>query len=193
MTEHAPMLKALVEGERVSERDFDLIYPKSARKYSRACWTPLAAALQAAALLVERPGARVLDVGSGGGKLCLVGALTTLGLFTGVEREADLVEIAKGVSQRYGVARSRYLHGDAMSLDWAEFDALYFFNPFVNSVENEAEFMRVIPAVQQKLAALRPKTRVVTYHGFGGQMPSGYREWSATIVGPGLLQLWVRE
>ena len=58
------MLKSLAAGVKVAEREFDLIFPKEARKASRTHWTPLAAALRAVELLAHRPGARVLGARS---------------------------------------------------------------------------------------------------------------------------------
>ena len=43
-------------------------------------WTPVHVARRAAQFLVTGPETRVLDVGSGPGKFCLVGALATQGI-----------------------------------------------------------------------------------------------------------------
>lgn len=197
-------LRAIAAGERVAERDFDLIFPPPARKLARTHWTPLAAALRAAALLVERPGARVLDVGSGAGKLCLVGALTTTGSFTGIERDAELVKVARRIVHEHRIQRVRYVEGDALAADWTTFDAIYLFNPFANDVKlvgeklsdrpaAEDDFIDLVRRTEAKLAALPSGTRVVTYHGFGGTMPEGLIERHAEVVGPGVLQVWDRE
>jgi SAM-dependent methyltransferase len=198
------ILRAVAAGERVAERDFDLIFPPLVRKLARTHWTPLAAALRATALLAEKPGARVLDVGSGAGKLCLVGALTTTGSFTGIEKDAELVNVARQIVRQHGVQRIRYVEGDALAADWTAFDAIYLFNPFANDVGvvgdkltnrsvREEDFIRLVRTTEEKLAALRPGTRVVTYHGFGGTMPAGMIEHHAEVVGPGVLQVWARE
>ena len=65
---------------------FDLVYPREIRELSDRHWTPVEVARKAAVFLVREPGTRVLDIGCGPGKFCIVGALATDGRFTGVEQ-----------------------------------------------------------------------------------------------------------
>ena len=194
-------LKDLAAGDHVSERDFDLIFPPLVRKLSRVHWTPLAAAQRAAQLLVQAPDDKVLDIGSGAGKLCIVGALTTRGGFTGVEKDRELVRIAKQISRDHKIERVRFVHGDAFGLDWSEYGALYLFNPFANDIAikkdslqhvtvREETYVQLVSQTISKLAGLPAGTRIVTYHGFGGEMPPNVVQEAAEIVGPGVLQLW---
>lgn len=146
----------------------------------------------------------MLDVGSGAGKLCLVGSLTTTGVFTGIEKDADLVKVARQIVRQHGIQRVHYVEGDALAADWTAFDAIYLFNPFANDVGvvgerltnrpvSEEDFLRLVRKTEEKLATLRSGTRVITYHGFGGTMPAGMAEHHAEVIGPGVLQVWVRE
>jgi SAM-dependent methyltransferase len=194
-------LKNLSVGNRVSERDFDLIFPPLVRKLSRAHWTPLAAAQRAVQLLVKSPGDKVLDIGSGAGKLCIVGALTTKGVFTGVEKDAELVRVAKQIVRQHKIERVRYVHGDAMAQDWGTFQALYLFNPFANATQIKKDSLTNVPVPEEifvelvkkttmKMAGLPVGMRIVTYHGFGAEMPPNVIQEAAEIVGPGVLQLW---
>ena len=194
-------LKDLSVGGKVSERDFDLIFPPLLRKLSRVHWTPLQAAQRAVQLLVESPGDKVLDVGSGAGKLCIVGALTTKGVFTGVEKDEELVRVAKQIARQHKIERVRYVHGDALSQDWGAFQALYLFNPFANATQikkdslsnvpvPEEVFVELVKKTTMKLAGLPAGVRIVTYHGFGAEMPPNVIQEVAEIVGPGVLQLW---
>ena len=87
------MQDELVEADARSIEDekFDQIYPPRIRELSRLYWTPIRVAAEAAKLLVTTPGTRVLDVGCGPAKFCLVGASLTQGVFIGVEQREDLV------------------------------------------------------------------------------------------------------
>src|SRR5207253_2009759 len=90
--------------------------------------------LAAARLLRPRPGERVLDVGSGSGKFCVVGSLATPGVFVGVEHREPLVHEARRLARLFGARRGRFLHGDALALDWASYRCLYFYNPFAQTL-----------------------------------------------------------
>src|SRR4051812_11609675 len=81
----------------VDDAYFDRIYPDWAQRMSRLHWTPVPVALRAAQLLTENhsSGARVLDLGSGAGKFCLVGASTYGGDFFGIEQRSHLVNLSK--------------------------------------------------------------------------------------------------
>ena len=71
------ILTRVSRGEPVADAEFDLLYPRPVRPLSERFWSPIDVARRAAELLVVRPGTRVLDVGSGAGKFCVVGALTS--------------------------------------------------------------------------------------------------------------------
>src|SRR5438132_13813648 len=83
------------EGFSIEDEKFDLIYPAPIRKLSSVFWTPVAVAAAAAKLSITDRNCRVLDIGCGPGKFCLVAASLTGGLFTGVEQRSDLVAVAR--------------------------------------------------------------------------------------------------
>jgi hypothetical protein len=158
---------------------FDRLIPRELQHLSANHWTPLDVAVRAATLLCPTARTRILDVGSGIGKLCTVGALSTLGTWVGVEQHEPLVRTASCLARKLGVAgRTRFLQADAFSLDWNEYDALYFYNPFELSLFGEQPLnprrSAQIARVQERLAALPNLTRVVTFHGFGGVMPETF-------------------
>jgi SAM-dependent methyltransferase len=197
-------LDLLAAGGSVPDRVFDRALPRWARPPSRTHFTPVAVARRAAELLVATPGARVLDVGAGIGKFCIVGAVTTDGYFVGVEQRRHLVEAATALVRACGVERCRFVHGDAFALDWTSFQGFYFFNPFTEllpgmrrldrTLPQSAEtYRRYVQAVEERLELVAPGTRVVTYHGFGGKLCP---DWSRQLFehwGPGPLELWVKQ
>src|SRR5689334_18357566 len=92
---------------------FDALFPEWARRVSRGNFTPLAIARRAVALLCDRPGMRVLDVGSGVGKVCLVGALTSDARFHGVEQRPHFVAAACAAAAQLGLSeRATFACGD---------------------------------------------------------------------------------
>ncbi|MEW5977090.1 MAG: class I SAM-dependent methyltransferase [Acidobacteriota bacterium] len=190
-------------GSQVWNNQFDRMLPAAWRRLSLLHWTPVSVARRAAQLLVRGPATRVLDVGSGPGKFCLVGALATEGHFTGVEQRLHLVEFSKALVRLYDIPRVRFVCANAEDLDWSEFDAFYFYNPFYENVDPDKKidegvrlsptlYGRYVTMVQERLAAAPPGTRVVTYHGMGGDLPRGYQRILQELHESGLLELWVR-
>jgi SAM-dependent methyltransferase len=192
-------------GISVHDRDFDAVYPFPVRAVSRTFWTPVRVAQRAAELLVRDEGSLVLDVGSGPGKFCIIGALTTRARFTGLEHRPHLVSVARAAAERLGAARTTsFVQGNLGEIEWERFDAFYFFNPFAenvlrrhdrldDSVElSEERFRRDVREVYWGLERARPGTRVVTYHGFGRELPPSYRSHGREGAGSDVLELWVR-
>lgn len=202
MTAAAAVVRAaLREHIRITDGAFDQLYPEHVRRLSAVHWTPIAAALRAAALLAPGPGARVLDVGAGAGKLCCVGAVAFAGSWHGIERDPDLVAVAAQTAHLLAVApRASFHAGDALAADWRGFTGIYLFNPFESQrfgggfarAADGAGYAEQVATTQARLASLVPGTRVVTFHGFGGDMPPGFVPTALEDVEGGRLALWIK-
>jgi SAM-dependent methyltransferase len=178
---------------------FDLVYPERIRALSAVHWTPVQVARQAAAYLVDRPGTRVLDIGCGPGKFCIVGALTTSGVFTGVEQRRRLCELGWEVIRRAGLRNAEIYYGNIRGLRFSDFDAFYLFNPFAEFLETTGRIDNVVgPSdslydecvefVAAQLAAAPPGTRVATYCGICEEIPPGYDCVGSAVNGK--LRFW---
>jgi predicted RNA methylase len=187
--------------QSLSDVQFDQVYPREHRVRSWVHWTPLDVAYRVCALLDPTPTCRVLDVGAGVGKLCHVGALTTAASWVGVERDPEMVQVATRAAIALGVTeRTTFLQGDAYDVDWSAFDGIYLYNPFAEQLwveEIDPETRRTaysanIASTQERLAAARSGTRVVTYHGFGGDMPASYDLVHREPAHEDELQLWIQ-
>lgn len=176
----AAISRALRTRRVLSDEEFDRLFPIGHRYRSDCHWTPVDVALRAAILLAPAPQHRILDVGSGVGKLCLIGALSSASTWVGIEQDAPMVEAARAAAGRLRVAhRCAFVQGDATASDWSAFDAVYMFNPFyeglfrsgLGTFAKRAHYLRDVERARRQLATMKPGARVVTYHGFGGEMP----------------------
>ncbi len=195
---------ALRSGGFLTNDEFDELYPPDIRAKSQVYWTPLEIAVRTAKMLVDAPGCRVLDVGSGAGKFCVVGSLVTEGEFVGVEQQAPLVECARELASVVGATNATFFHGAFDTLNPEDFDAFYFFNPFeenkfvdptdpdANILLLEERFRTDVRNAQRFLRRARKGARVLTYNGMGGRIPRCYSlldriEMRCTV------ELWVHE
>ncbi len=169
----------------VGDERFDRIYPPNIRQLSSVFWTPLAIAAEAAKMLVTAPGTRVLDIGCGPGKFCLVGVSLTEGHFTGVEQRAELVVAATNAATELRLTGVEFIHANVMEIAFSDYDAFYLFNPFEenmfsghkidSSVPLSATlFKRYTSHVAAELALMPAGTRVVTFMGYADEVPSCY-------------------
>ena len=190
-------------GPRLDEDDekFDRVYPPVIRELSGIHWTPVRVARRAVELLELTATDRVLDVGSGVGKFCLVAALHSPATFVGMERRQTLVDVAETARATLAASRVAFVHADALQMQWKDFHALYFYNPYGEHflddderIDDErygmGEYNRTVLLTQDRLDHMPNGTKVALYHGMGGGMPASYgrirREWCGT----GSLEIW---
>ena len=183
--------------------EFDSMYPEEIQLVSRRFWTPLPVALRTAELLQSLGAKRVLDVGSGPGKFCIVaGALAPCIQFVGVEHRSRFVAMAREVASRLAVPNATFAVGDATIAALDEFDAYYLFNPFAENIFEDGDhldrdvdlsFTRYagdLGRMRIALSRARIGTIVITYHGFGMRPPRGYERLQADPIGSDRLCVW---
>lgn len=185
----------------MEDATFDKVFPIAQRFRSWMHWTPVDVALRAAALLAPTPNRKVLDVGSGVGKLCLIGAAVTHATWFGVERDEHMVHAARDAAMRMHLEqRTYFIHGDITCVDWTMFDSFYLFNPFgemlafgtEDALTRRERHVAAIDFVQHQLSRTVEGTRVVTYHGFGAELPPGFDLTHREPARDDELCLWVR-
>jgi SAM-dependent methyltransferase len=195
----------LQSGYLVRDEEFDRVYDGRWREPSATHWSSTRIIQRVVTLLSLREGEVVLDVGSGVGKFCLVGALITPAQFVGIERRPGLVEAAEHARRRLRAERARFLCDDALNADWSAFDCIYFFNPFEehlmppsvridDSTElSQSEYVDSVDSAQTKLEALKPGTRVAHFWGYGAEMPASFTLLEREQHGTGVLEVWRKD
>jgi len=186
----------------VTDAEFDQLLPEAERKVAGRYWTPVAVIRRIVQHLTERGVRRVLDVGSGPGKFCVVAAASAEGIdFVGIEHRPHLVTIAERLRCEIGTSNVAFRLADVTRATWSEFDAIYVFNSFAENVFStndrldesvELTHTRYVAEVlrcSRKLASLPEGTLLVTYHGLGGPIPDAYTRLSVEPVGSGWLNV----
>lgn len=184
---------------------FDSQLPHYVRERSRQFWTPVEVAARAAAAFSEQGARRILDVGCGPGKFCVVASCLRPELdLHGIEERPRLVRLGTRLARHFGAPKVQLSTGDATLVSPGEYDGFYFFNPFAENVFDASErfddhvslsakrYGEVLLRAESLLAAARVGTVVVTYHGLGGVLPSNYELVADESAGSDRLRTWVR-
>jgi hypothetical protein len=195
--------RTLPSGALHDDYTFDRALPAELRAISGQYWTPLCVALRAATWLEELGIRTVVDIGSGAGKFCVATALASQCELVGIEQRPRLVHAARGLAQTYEVTdRVRFVHGTFGEVPVPLADAYYLYNPFgenlfgrdetmSNDVElGGARFERDVAYTQSWFSRLPADTYMITYNGFGGRVPPGYREVRVDHELPCVLRMW---
>jgi hypothetical protein len=166
-------------------------------------WTPLSVAARAAEWFEECGIRSVVDIGSGAGKFCVAAALMGQARLVGLEHRARCVSAARDLARLFEVSdRVCFLEGAFGVRHTPEADAYYLFNPFAENLFGQRErlddevalslerFRRDVDTALQFFAAAPVGTYVLTYNGFGAEMPDGYLQIRRDVALPNVLRLW---
>jgi predicted RNA methylase len=191
----------LRRGRPVPDEAFDEIYPDAVRRLSAAHWTPVRICARVIELLALPAGARLLDIGAGVGKFCIVAAALSRARVRGVEREPEFAKAAREAARRLGV-EVEFIDGEFDTQRIEEVDAAYLFNPFTEAIPLPGIAMTPpangfaeraaadVAAAERFLRGARIGMRLVTYYGFGGTVPHDYRRLAKEWWEGGVLDLW---
>ena len=124
----------IISFNTIKDEDFDQVYPDYIKQFSDIHWTPAEVAIKAAKLLVGNPGTKVLDIGSGVGKFCILGSLTTHGYFTGVEFKESIADLSKRIINQFNIENAEIINSNITNIDFSKYDAFYFFNSFYENI-----------------------------------------------------------
>ncbi|TYC17811.1 methyltransferase domain-containing protein [Bizionia gelidisalsuginis] len=164
---------------------FNTLYPLRVKKLSDRHWTSVEVAKLAAEYLVDKPNCKVLDIGSGAGKFCLIGAASTKGLFYGVEQREGLVKLSRRIAEKNKINTTAFIHSNITQISFSDYDAFYFYNPFYENIDNshlidskiatsKKLYIKYSDYVQNQLKKTPIGTRLVTYWSTWEEIPLGF-------------------
>lgn len=163
----------------VEDHLFNTLYPLRINKLSERHWTPVEVANPGAVYLEDGPGKKVLDIGSGAGKFCLVGATSTKGVFYGVEQRQSLVKLSQKIARIYDIDNVYFIHSNITKISFSNYDAFYIYNPFYENIDNslsidEKLYFTYSEYVENQLKKTPVGTRLVTYWSMWMKIPEGF-------------------
>ncbi|MBB4807157.1 hypothetical protein HNP38_002461 [Chryseobacterium defluvii] len=179
------IFKQLRQNIDVKDAVFNEIYPPGIQAVADMHWTPVAVAKLAAEYLVEKPGRKVLDIGSGAGKFCLVGAASTNGFFFGVEQRPSLTKISKKIAERHSITNVEFINSNINEISFSDYEAFYFFNSFFENIDilhpiddtilpDSDLYHAYSDYVKEQLHKTPVGTRLVTYWSKWDEIPSNF-------------------
>jgi len=185
-----------------SDAAFDWLYPERMQLLSKRHWTPMGIAKTAARFLGSVPGSRVLDIGSGIGKFCLIGAYHyPESFFYGVEQRQELHHHALAAKDAIGLRNVEFMHANFTQIDVDDYDSFYFYNAFYENLDGNDPIDRQIAYSVSlynyysrylfNVLHNRPSgTRLVTFHSLEDEVPPGYQLVDASV--DLMLKMWIR-
>lgn len=194
--------EALRIGKCPADHTFDRFLPDELRALSGRYWTPIMVARRAALWLDKLRIHTVVDIGSGVGKFCVTAALAGRCHFIGLEQRSQLVASARALARLFAVDdRVSFVEGALGDIATPVAEAYYLYNPFgeyvfgstgrLEAVSVSAErYAHDVAIVEDLLEGAAVGTCVVTYNGFGGRVPSAYRQIRVDRKLPSTLCLW---
>jgi predicted RNA methylase len=191
------------DGQANANAAFDHLLPAELRKVSGDYWTPLPVIRRVASWLRAERVDTVVDIGSGAGKFCVVTALMTPCRVIGLEQRPSLVASAQALAALCELEdRVTFVTGAFGDVPTPKGSAYYLFNPFGeyafsaardaddDVVFSEQAYTRDVDAMTRFLARAPFGTVVITYNGFGADLPPSYEQIRADLTFRAALRLW---
>jgi len=116
------------------DASFDEIFKKKYTKISKVHWTPIEVVKIATNWLATSSDTKILDIGSGVGKFCVVGALISDAHFYGVEIRTSLVNETNRLKKKLNLEKIQVLNENVININFEAFDSFYYFNPFCEQI-----------------------------------------------------------
>lgn len=180
---------------------FENALKKTVQGHSYIHWTPIEVIKTAVDWLGTESDNMILDIGSGVGKFCIIGAMNSRAHFIGVETRENLVEEAIHLKKELKLENVDFIHSDIKEIDFKEFTSFYFYNPFCEHMAlhsgideqiqfNEDAFYKYQDFVSDQLKQTSKGTKIVKYCSSDFDISTDFD--LQDMYFEGLLQLWIK-
>ena len=181
---------------------FDSLLPKRFQEISKVHWTPKKIIEVAVKWFEDCKSAHVLDIGSGVGKFCVIGAQKSGIKFTGIELRKTLFKQAVKIKQELSLTNVEFINENILNVDFNNYDGFYYFNPFLEQIEemdridhktsySTSNFSAYENHVLEQLNKAKKRTAVITYCSPNLKLSNDFT--MKEMMFEGMLELWVKE
>jgi len=181
---------------------FDSLTNKKFSDYSAIHWSKSSTIKSAVDFFIQNNVQNVLDIGSGIGKFCILGAQFSNIHFTGIEIRKDLHEEAQRIKQKLNIPNLNFIHADIKEINFSDYDAFYYYNPFCEHIAiseqidqeiifSEEKYYEYEDFVVQEMEKLKEGTIIILHHAKTFMLSKNYR--LIDILENGELTFWVKE
>lgn len=195
------IFSSLKSDKAVDDSTFDAIYPEWAKKLADRHWTPIEIARIAARYLADKPQKKILDIGSGAGKFCLVGASLTQGVFYGVEQRESLVRLSKEIAEEHRIGNVEFIHSNINEISFSHYEAFYFYNSFFENLDGSCPIDKTVHReeelyysyssyVRKQLDSAPAGTKLVTFWSNRDEIPDSF---DLDFSHSGVLHFWKKK
>ena len=179
----------------VDDKEFDQIFPPRIKTLSERHWTPIIVAKIASTFLCYQDGLRILDIGSGVGKFCLVGAtLHPSCTFFGLDIRENFIQIANKIKKKHTIPNAVFECQNLLETDISSYDGIYFYNSFQEKIDDTSvmddesaisheTYNAYTQHLYQKFLEMPVGTRLVTYHTAEFCVPENYKMAEHHLIG----------
>jgi hypothetical protein len=179
-------------GIEVGDDEFDKILPRFYRIKSTVHWSSIQVARQIAEWINPLKATKFIDIGCGVGKLCLL-----LRILTKYEIQIIRASEFKNISIK---------QLNMLDLDWDDYDIYYLYNPFQEHITtgdvcvlerdielDQKHYTQYTTEVFRQLSCASSGKVLITFHGYGGEVPSSWKIVASKPIKNGTLKMWVKK
>lgn len=198
--------KKINVGERMTDAFWDSFLPKNFQTLSPFQWTPISVVERTWEYLQTDMPESIVDLGSGVGKFCIYLSLLSKAAIriAGVEDRKDLVLVSESLKEHWNTPKVEFQNINFLKQFPYGHSHYYCFNPLyetmkgIHSIDTQKEksanqFLKDLQTLKQNLLLLKPKTKLITFHGFGGNYLPGFRVIIKEEIAGGEYIVWERE
>nr|WP_232227642.1 methyltransferase domain-containing protein [Leptospira wolbachii] len=185
---------------------WDSYLPEKFQTLSPFQWTPISVIERTWKYLSADGVTSVVDLGSGVGKFCIhLSLLSNHSIdILGLEDREELVSLSNSLKVNWETPNVEFRKENFLKEFPVGRSHYYCFNPLyetmkgshsIDSIKQKSaiQFLKDLQSLKQNLLLLTPKSKLITFHGFGGNFLPGFRVVVKEEISGGEYLVWERE